>query len=141
MTGPRQPWWYSGDDEEPLSAPEVDAAGESEPAATGGGAGGLDWTALVVGAQRVVEWATERVMAPHAEHADPADHPDCVVCRTMVVLGEPGPGPAAPPPDEAADPQSAAQEAADPVGGGAATRPRGAGEIQWIPIRDAVVKA
>jgi hypothetical protein len=88
---PATPWWYSGDEsgsddglgrEEGQQADETTSA-ESQPAASG-----TDWSALVLGAQRMVDWATERVMAPHAEHADPRENPTCVVCRTMVLLGE-----------------------------------------------------
>ncbi len=49
----------------------------------------MDWTALVAGAARMVDWATERVMAPHAEHVDPAEHPECMVCRTVALIGDP----------------------------------------------------
>ena len=49
----------------------------------------MDWMALVAGAARMVDWATERVMAPHAEHVDPAEHPDCMVCRTVTLVGDP----------------------------------------------------
>ena len=83
-----------------------------------------------MGAQRVVEWATERVMAPHAEHQDPADHPECVVCRTMVVLGEPGVAPVEP-----------EQEQPDPGGDVHAPAGRASGEIEWIPIREAGVQS
>ena len=89
------PWWYSGDEgQEPgatshaeggtTDAPRADEPTADEPAP------GLpvDWTVLAAGAQRLVEWATERVMAPHADHDDPADHPQCVVCRTLVVIGD-----------------------------------------------------
>jgi hypothetical protein len=141
MTGPaRRPWWYSGDDEEPLASdaagPGTPAPDEAPGAATGEGSGGVDWTALVVGAQRVVEWATERVMAPHADHADPSDHPECVVCRTMVVLGEPG---SAPPPPTGA-PSRTAQEGDAGDAAEWAAMPAAVEQIQWIPIRDGIVE-
>ncbi|MDP1876099.1 MAG: hypothetical protein Q8M17_00870 [Actinomycetota bacterium] len=65
------PWWYSGD-EEPVE-PTRDS---------------LDWSALAAGAQRLVEWATERVVAPHAEHDDPREHPDCVMCRALALMAD-----------------------------------------------------
>ena len=114
----RRPWWYSGDD-----APD-DLGGESEQQGTGSdtsGASGLgDWTALLSGAVRMVDWATSAVMAPHAEHDDPSEHPTCVVCRTITLVGDPtglvpgaGSAPSAPP-----------------------AEPRTAPAITWIPIRD-----
>lgn len=146
MTGPgRQPWWYSGDDEEPPAADAPGARSAAEDAAgperTPGGesATGVDWTALVVGAQRVVEWATERVMAPHAEHAEPAEHPECMVCRTLVVLGERGAGPMPPAQDAPEAPSPAPQEPVDPAGADPTSMPHGPGQIQWIPIREEFV--
>lgn len=79
MTEERLPWWYSGS----ADAVDDDSAAASEEAPSG-----LDWGALIGGAQRMIDWATERVMAPHADHVDPADHPDCVVCRTILLVGE-----------------------------------------------------
>ena len=80
MTEERKPWWYSGADAEqpPTSPPGPEAAGVPT----------MDWTALAGGAQRLIDWATDRVLAPHAEHDDPHAHPQCVVCRTMLLLGE-----------------------------------------------------
>jgi hypothetical protein len=73
----------------------------------------------------MVDWATEKVMAPHAEHVDPRQHPQCVVCRTMVLLGEvpTSPGDAAPDADLGT---------ASPADGPPATRPT---SIEWITIR------
>ncbi|MDI1288986.1 MAG: hypothetical protein PSX37_03420, partial [bacterium] len=63
MSEPGTPWWYSGGGEEPESKPD----GPSLP--------NLDWSSLASGAQRLVDWATDKVMAPHAEHSDPREHP------------------------------------------------------------------
>jgi len=41
---------------------------------------------LVTGAQAVVEWARRTVLDPHAGHADPAAHPQCLVCRANAAL-------------------------------------------------------
>lgn len=107
---PRRPWWYSGD-EQPDEPQQADAGGTS-------GLG--DWTSLLSGAARMVDWATSAVMAPHAEHDDPSEHPTCVVCRTITLVGDPtglvpgtGSAPSAPP-----------------------AEPRTAPAITWIPIRD-----
>lgn len=94
----RAPWWYSGDDEQSgASAAEGPPAPEGDhadvPPDESSSSSGLDWSSLVAGAQRMVDWATERVVVPHAEHDDPAGHPDCVVCRTLVVLRRPAPEP------------------------------------------------
>jgi hypothetical protein len=86
----RKPWWFSGDEPEPEPEEEFDgqdAAAEPEPGASPGGA--VDWGLLLAGASRMVDWATSAVMAPHAEHEDPAAHPQCVVCRTLVLVQDP----------------------------------------------------
>jgi hypothetical protein len=91
----RRPWWYSGDDAEPepeAAAPEAAAPTMGERPPTGDEAPpapSMDWTALVMGAAKMVDWATEKVMAPHAEHDDPAEHPDCMICRTVTLVGDP----------------------------------------------------
>jgi len=46
--------------------------------------------------QGVMAWARDQ-LAPHAEHADPADYPQCLACRGQLVLsgllsGEQDPG-------------------------------------------------
>lgn len=110
MSDERRPWWYSGD-EEPAE-PSAEPTPESTDARTDAPSSpGLDWTALISGAQRMVDWATTTVMAPHAEHGDPADHPDCVVCRTLVLV-------------------------ADRQGSGPTAEPTPVTPIEWIPIRD-----
>lgn len=103
MTTPGAPWWFSGDEPED-SEEQKPSPGPS-----------VDWTALATGAQRLVDWATERVMAPHAEHDDPHAHPQCVVCRTLLLIGERPP----PPSPDAASPAAASDSAPD---------------IAWIPI-------
>ena len=107
MSG-RTPWWYSGDEPEPR--PDEQPEPSPEPSGTDEQPASLDWGALVAGAARMVDWATSTVMAPHAEHGDPEQHPDCVVCRTLVLVGEPVPPPA--------------------------PGPAPAEPITWIPFRD-----
>ena len=143
--GPRAPWWYSGDDDEQAPEPVEPAAeqstadgGQADEGTADEGAPSMDWMALVAGAARMVDWATERVMAPHAEHVDPADHPDCMVCRTVTLVGDPiglmttGQRPAQDPGPATAD--------EDPFAPGLdAPRPDeivrpGAEPIRWIPI-------
>ena len=77
----------------------------------------MDWTALVAGAARMVDWATERVMAPHAEHDDPAEHPDCMVCRTVTLIGDPV-GLMTSGPRRSTDDEDAAQDVDAPLAAG-----------------------
>jgi hypothetical protein len=122
------PWWYSGEDEPPADeqVPAAEPVGEpadeqaDEPADEPAGAG-LDWSLLVAGAQWVMDWAAEKVVAPHAEHADPAEHPQCVVCRTLVLIGDTGTPTDLPPEREAGEPAPATSTAQ---------------AIRWIPILD-----
>jgi hypothetical protein len=129
VSGDQAPWWYSGDDEPGTTEPADEPAGEPGQAQPG-----LDWTVLAAGAQRLVDWATERVVAPHAEHDDPREHPQCVVCRAMVVIGDRGAafgGSSAPGTAGGAQP-----DGGGPAGGGDgghATAPDHGG-IVWIPI-------
>ncbi|MCX6432924.1 MAG: hypothetical protein NTX29_09070 [Actinobacteria bacterium] len=112
MTGDevRRPWWYSGDDG---AEPAVGEAPAPAPATESTAGASMDWSSLMAGAQRMVDWATEKVMAPHADHADPAAHPECMVCRTLLLVGESGPAPSGAP--------DAPATSAEP--------------IRWIPIR------
>lgn len=76
-----QPWWFSGD--------EV-ADDARRPS------GGVDFGALAAGASQVVDWARSLIVAPHAEHLDPRDHPQCVICqatRFMGVVSDPSSAP------------------------------------------------
>jgi hypothetical protein len=73
------PWWYSGDDDAKETTPPEQRESARAPA--------WDPATLVGAANQLVEWATERFVAPHAEHGNPADHPTCVLCRGAVVLG------------------------------------------------------
>lgn len=76
----RTPWWFTGD--APQSKPPLDLSG------------------LASGAQFVVDWARESLLATHQTHLDPADHPQCLMCRAMDLFG----AAAAPtPPDEGED--------------------------------------
>ena len=82
------PWWYSGGDElgsgEAKELPSEEPTAQESPAADGG----RDWMSLFSGAQRMVAWATEQVVAPHAEHDDPREHPQCLLCRGSLLVGD-----------------------------------------------------
>lgn len=76
------PWWFSGDSaaEEPTSA---DAPKSSSSADSG-----MSLGSLIAGAQQLFDWASELVLAPHADHLDPREHPDCLICKgTSLVQG------------------------------------------------------
>ena len=76
------PWWFSGDS----------AAGESTSGdasnSSGSADSGMSLGSLIAGAQQLFDWASELVLAPHADHSDPREHPDCLVCKgTALVQG------------------------------------------------------
>jgi hypothetical protein len=134
---PRTPWWYSGDESpgesgepgdpgetressDPGETRESSDPGEAAEAGASGASGaGLDWMSLLSGATRMVDWAAAAVVEPHGEHGDPADHPDCLVCRTLALVqdrtGMTGPRPDQPVP---------------------ADQPIPAEPIRWIPVLD-----
>lgn len=70
----QQPWWFSGDE-------------TSEGARASGG--GVDFGVLAMGASQVVEWARTLIVAPHAEHDDPREHPQCLICQATRIIGTP----------------------------------------------------
>ena len=115
------PWWYSAQGQSRASDGSASegsspgADGSDGPAAEGPSSGAPSLGDFVSMASTLVEWATDRVMAPHAEHTNPAEHPQCLICRASRMLG--------------AATESASSDA--PV----ATE-RSAGAIAWIPITD-----
>lgn len=114
---PDLPWWYSGDeDPRPQGREDGEDSSSSEGAPLGGG---LDWMGMLSGAARMVDWAASAVVEPHGEHRDPAQHPDCMICRTLALLQD-RTGMTAP--------TSASPVPADP---GAPAEP-----IRWIPVVD-----
>ena len=66
-----QPWWYSGGEAEPPQRPR------------------LDLGALAGTAMSIVELARTALLAPHAAHADPAEHPECLLCRATQAMSTP----------------------------------------------------
>lgn len=76
------PWWYSGDE------PADDSADMGEPREDESTQmPAWDPSAILMVANQLVDWATERFVVPHGEHEDPADYPMCVLCRSASVLG------------------------------------------------------
>lgn len=112
-----RPWWYSGDEEPGQDAPQGESP-DQESSAGGTGRSGLDVMAMLSGAVRMMDWAAGAVVEPHADHQEPGDHPDCLICRTLVVVTD-RTGMAAP---SAQSPASQPRPPAEPV--------------RWIPITD-----
>ncbi len=87
MNDESTPWWFSAADGENDEA--AGASGGSEPGTEGRA---VDIWALLGSVQRLAGWAqqltAEQVLAPHAEHADPAAHPTCILCRTTTMLSD-----------------------------------------------------
>lgn len=101
------PWWYSGEEPADGDAPRDDEAPQI-PA--------WDPSAILLVANQLVDWATERFVAPHAEHDDPAEYPSCVLCRSVSVLG-------------GLTPDS-----------GALSEPVTMTPVTWIPVRRVIVE-
>ena len=72
------PWWFSG----PPSAPASEGTRERS------GGGGFSLSFLASGAQQVVEMAKQAILVPHADHEDPSEHGECIVCRGLLALDE-----------------------------------------------------
>lgn len=72
------PWWFSG----PLSASAPD--GSAAPSDRGG----FSLSFLAAGAQQIVDLAKQALLVPHADHDDPSEHGECIVCRGLVALDE-----------------------------------------------------
>jgi len=82
MADTSKPWWFSGDssagEQAPSDAPKSADSSES----------GMSFGSLIAGAQQLFDWASDLVLAPHADHADPSEHPDCLICKgTALVQG------------------------------------------------------
>ena len=81
------PWWFSGDSSagDPASGDSSTTPGSTNP---GSGESGMSLGSLIAGAQQLFDWASELVLAPHADHGDPREHPDCLICKgTSLVQG------------------------------------------------------
>lgn len=87
----RPPWWMSGDD-----ASEGASSSAPEP----------NWMSLLgsLGSWAGELWASSGA-GDHANHQDPDDHPECIVCRAVVTFST------------------------------AAVRPRELPAVRWLPTR------
>jgi len=44
---------------------------------------GFDLGGLAAGAQQVLEWARDSLLTTHQGHVNPADYPQCLMCRAV----------------------------------------------------------
>lgn len=72
--------------------------------------------------QAVLTWARERVLVPHAEHADPDAHPECLACRAQAALAWLATAPRGHSGESAGGPQGPVPRATDPI------------PIEWIEL-------
>ena len=72
------PWWFTG------TMPDTASAGAGD-RTTGGG---FSLSFLASGAQQLVDMAKQAIVVPHADHDDPEQHGDCIICRGQLALGE-----------------------------------------------------
>lgn len=82
----RPPWWFSDEG----SDPSTDGSRETNWLSMLGSLGTMfgELASEIAG-----DWWAASGAASHSEHADPKDHPDCVICKAMttvtVTLAEP----------------------------------------------------
>jgi len=72
------PWWFSG------TAPDHESEDPSEHSARGG----FSLSFLAAGAQQLVDMAKQVILVPHADHDDPSEHGECIMCRGSLALDE-----------------------------------------------------
>lgn len=86
----RPPWWLSDEESEPASEPTSEPTREANWLSLLGSLGAMvaELASDVAG-----DWWANSGIGTHTEHADPTDHPNCVVCKTLttvsVTLAEP----------------------------------------------------
>ena len=72
------PWWFSG------TAPDRESEDPSEQSTRGG----FSLSFLASGAQQLVDMAKQAIHVPHADHDDPSEHGECIMCRGSLALDE-----------------------------------------------------
>lgn len=101
----RPPWWLSGSDDE--SADGSTSAGRDADSTGAGFTGGSFaagdlWSMVSMVGNVAGEWLASSGAREHAAHADPLDHPECLVCKALVglnsVTADPAPAQELPPP-------------------------------------------
>lgn len=82
--GENPPWWLS---ENPRSE-------QSEPSQSSERSAAPGWATLLgsLGSVAGEWWATSGV-GDHPNHGEPADHPECIVCRALVTFAATAPEP------------------------------------------------
>ncbi len=89
----RPPWWLSRSDDD-------DTTGTTDPgSSSASGSGGFAdmWSLLGTFGNVAGEWLTASGAGEHAEHGDPSEHPECMVCKVLVgvqAVAQPSNGPA-----------------------------------------------
>jgi hypothetical protein len=80
------PWWHSGGSSDGSSNEDPNGPSQSVPDES--------WLSLLGSLSSLAsQWWTSSQTGEHDQHGDPADYPDCLVCRVRsslsVVLAEP----------------------------------------------------
>lgn len=73
----RPPWWLSGDGE-----PSNEGSSSRDSGASWDMTSMLGMVTSMAG-----QWWASSGASEHATHGDPVDHPECVICKGLVVLG------------------------------------------------------
>jgi len=72
----RPPWWLSGDGE-----PSNEGSSSRD-------SGSWDMTSMLgMVTSMAGQWWASSGASEHAMHGDPVDHPECVICKGLLVLG------------------------------------------------------
>jgi len=104
----RPPWWLSQSDGDDASDP-TDPGSSS----TAGGGFADMWSLLGTFGNVAGEWLAASGAGDHAEHGDPSEHPECMVCKVLVGV------------------QTVAQPSSAP------TTARPLARTRWLSVRDA----
>jgi len=72
------PWWFTG------TMPD-DASSGARDRTPGGG---FSLSFFASGARQIVDMAKQAIVVPHADHDDPKQHGDCIICRGQLAFGE-----------------------------------------------------
>ena len=85
-----QPWWFSGHGAEQSEDRRHDPTAEGGAGFSFAGVrlGGLTLSNITAGAQQLVDLARHALVTPHAEHSDPREHGDCILCRALTLIAQ-----------------------------------------------------
>jgi hypothetical protein len=76
----RPPWWLSESNGDNASGNET---GDAADPGIGGGLGDV-WSLLGMVGNIAGDWLAASGASEHADHGDPREHPDCLVCKVFV---------------------------------------------------------